>query len=401
MEERHAVQPGRIGIVKPRDERRHAHAAGDPDLLPPCRHTLEPAERCVDLRHHSRPGLLHQPFRVIAQRTHREGDPAIGAPRAGDGERMRLTQAVVLEGHERELPRKEGNAPAFRHQLQMDGTAVGRHRAQAVPRMPREQGIQHQLVGRPHHAQQRQHGQPCARRAGQHDGRLETGPMRDDDQEQRTGQLVPPPPGPVRDLAVQCQQHDQHQRHEAELPDEPRHRSGQRQDGRGLPCRRACLEDQVDRREHQRPHPEPLVRLVDAVQTAEQRFDRLPASSQDGRKRHQRHGRDTRTQAEHRRGRPGAAGNRRCRQAETGQYHGNDQGTRTEPHVRSVQSKGQTDYGGPCSRRALIRINPVNRAQAFRFCRYQATAPSSPSCPCSTRHTGTRSNCSVITPLLR
>ena len=55
----------------------------------------------------------------------------------------------------------------------------------------------------------------------------------------------------------------------------------------------------------------------------------------------------------------------------------------------------------PCSRRALIRINPVNRAQAFRFCRYQATAPSSPSCPCSTRHTGTRSNCSVITPLLR
>lgn len=38
---------------------------------------------------------------------------------------------------------------------------------------------------------------------------------------------------------------------------------------------------------------------------------------------------------------------------------------------------------------------------SLRFCRYQATAPSSPSCPCSTRHTGTRSSCSVITPLLR
>lgn len=51
--------------------------------------------------------------------------------------------------------------------------------------------------------------------------------------------------------------------------------------------------------------------------------------------------------------------------------------------------------------RHYAKLDAARRTQSFRFCLYHATAPSSPSCPCSTRHTGTRSSCSVITPLLR
>ncbi|BCQ61956.1 hypothetical protein PBOI14_37060 [Pseudomonas sp. Boi14] len=192
---------------------------------------------------------------------------------AGDGERMGFAQAFFLHRQEGELPGLERKAPALGNQLQVQGVLLHPDRRHLVFAGLGHQGVEQQLVQGAEHAEDAEQSQPDTRGRIQGDGRFEAQPVQDDDQEQRAGELVPPAPLAVGNVAVQCQQHDQAQGHVAQLADQARPVFGQFEDRHAVPFIQVGLEHQVVAGECQGPDAQPLVRLVDPVKAAEQPFD--------------------------------------------------------------------------------------------------------------------------------
>ena len=246
---------------------------------------------------------------------------------------MRFAQPGVQETQERKLPRLEPDAAANRHQFQTHRGHAGLDPDQPVFSVTGQERIQQQFVSRARQAQARAQRQPDACRRCQGDRRLEAEPVQHHDHEQRPGQLVPPAPLAVGNLAVERQQHDQHQRDIAELAHQARPVRRQRQDRGHVPGRHPGLEHQVHRRQHQRPDAQPLVHLVHPVQTAEQVFKPAPARAQHRRHRHHHQGGDAAKQAQRRRRRPGR-GRQRGQQG-GGRHHrqGSQEGRGAHSHA--------------------------------------------------------------------